>query len=192
MLVFFTNLIPFATDKEILIPEKLPGPEFTKIEKSLFKSMLYFFIKLAISNTNISFLIRLVCNFLIKNLLSFFNAIKLFLPVQSITKKSLIIFLLFIFISAESSSVSDNIKDNGVIVLMYHRFNENKYPSTNIKLPDFIKQIDLIKKNGFDFLDADSFEDSLKNQKNQKKILLTIDDAFMSFYNQAWPILKKT
>ena len=73
---------------------------------------------------------------------------------------------------------------------MYHRFNENKYPSTNIKLPDFIKQIDLIKKNGFDFLDADSFEDSLKNQKNQKKILLTIDDAFMSFYNQAWPILK--
>ena len=38
MLVFFTNLIPFATDKEILIPEKLPGPEFTKIEKSLFKS----------------------------------------------------------------------------------------------------------------------------------------------------------
>tara|TARA_B110000211_G_scaffold227339_1_gene282057 strand:+ start:1028 stop:2071 length:1044 start_codon:yes stop_codon:yes gene_type:complete len=110
--------------------------------------------------------------------------------VQSITKKSLIIFLLFIFISAESSSVSDNIKDNGVIVLMYHRFNENKYPSTNIKLPDFIKQIDLIKKNGFDFLDADNFEDSLKNQKNQKKILLTIDDAFMSFYNQAWPILK--
>ena len=39
-----------------------------------------------------------------------------------------------------------NIEDKGVIVLMYHRFEENKYPSTNIKITDFIKQINLIKK----------------------------------------------
>ena len=29
--------------------------------------------------------------------------------------------------------------------LMYHRFNENKYPSTNIKMEIFKKQIELIK-----------------------------------------------
>ena len=74
---------------------------------------------------------------------------------------------------------------------MYHRFEENKYPSTNIKIADFIKQIDLIKKSDFRFVNANNFENNLVNLKKEKKILLTIDDAFRSFYDQAWPILKK-
>ena len=74
---------------------------------------------------------------------------------------------------------------------MYHRFEENKYPSTNIRIADFIKQIALIKKNDFNFINANNFEDNLVNLKDKKKILLTIDDAFKSFYDQAWPILKK-
>ena len=74
---------------------------------------------------------------------------------------------------------------------MYHRFEENKYPTTNIKIADFIKHIDLIKKNDFTFIDANEFEDSLVNHKIKKKILLTVDDAFKSFYDHAWPILKK-
>ncbi len=73
---------------------------------------------------------------------------------------------------------------------MYHRFEENKYPSTNIKIADFIKHIDLIIKNDFNFIDANNFENNLIKNKNKKKILLTIDDAFKSFYDQAWPILK--
>jgi peptidoglycan/xylan/chitin deacetylase (PgdA/CDA1 family) len=87
--------------------------------------------------------------------------------------------------------MSNNIDDKGIIVLMYHRFEENKYPSTNIKISDFIKQIDLIKKNGFNFVDPSNFENSLINLKDTKKIMLTIDDAFSSFYEQAWPILQK-
>jgi len=83
------------------------------------------------------------------------------------------------------------IEDKGIIVLMYHRFEEHKYPSTNIKIADFIKQIDLIKVNDFKFINANDFENALLNQKAEKKILLTIDDAFNSFYDQAWPILKK-
>jgi peptidoglycan/xylan/chitin deacetylase (PgdA/CDA1 family) len=183
--------MPFTTAKDILIPEKLPGPEFMKIEKSLLSSILCLSTKLAISKANISFLKRLVCNFFVKNLLLIFNAIKSFLPVQSIINKSLIIFLFFISISGESLSMSNNIEDKGLIVLMYHRFEENKYPSTNIKIADFIKQIDLIKKSGFRFIDANNFEDNLVNLKSERKILLTIDDAFKSFYDQAWPLLKK-
>jgi len=110
--------------------------------------------------------------------------------VQSIIKKSLIIFLFFTFLPHESSSISNNIEDKGTIVLMYHRFEENKYPSTNIKISDFIKQVDLIKKNNFKFIHADNFINSLVNHKSEKKVFLTIDDAFKSFYEQAWPILK--
>ena len=87
--------------------------------------------------------------------------------------------------------MNDTLDDKGVIVLMYHRFEENKYPSTNIKIADFVKHLDLIKNNNFKFINANEFKASLKNEKDKKKILLTIDDAFSSFYNQAWPILKK-
>jgi len=111
--------------------------------------------------------------------------------VQSIIKKSLIIYLFFVFIPHASLSISTNIEDKGVIVLMYHRFEENKYPSTNIKIADFREQIFLIKKNGFNFIEANNFENNLMNLKDKKKVLLTIDDAFKSFYDHAWPILKK-
>jgi len=111
--------------------------------------------------------------------------------VQSIIKQFLIIFLFLISTPGVSLSISNNIEDKGIIVLMYHRFEENKYPSTNVKIADFIKQIELIKKNGFRFVDANNFEKNLVNLKKEKKILITIDDAFKSFYDQAWPILKK-
>ena len=89
-----------------------------------------------------------------------------------------------------SSSAIQNIDDFGIISLMYHRFEENKYPSTNIKLKDFKEHIKIIEKNNINFINPDNFENELKN-KNQRKILLTIDDGFSSFYENAWPILKE-
>ena len=74
---------------------------------------------------------------------------------------------------------------------MYHRFEENKYPSTNIQIQDFINHVEMIKKNNLSFINPKNFEVSIKERKKEKKILLTIDDAFSSFYQNAWPILKK-
>ena len=74
---------------------------------------------------------------------------------------------------------------------MYHRFDENKYPSTNIKISDFKKQLEIIQKSNIKFINPKDFKKELTNNKKQRKILLTIDDGFLSFYNNAWPILKK-
>ncbi len=74
---------------------------------------------------------------------------------------------------------------------MYHRFEENKYPSTNIKINDFVEHLKIIEENGIRFINPSNFENELKNNKKQRKILLTIDDGFLSFYKNAWPILKK-
>ena len=74
---------------------------------------------------------------------------------------------------------------------MYHRFEENKYPSTNIRLADFKKQIEMIKNNKIHFVNPKKFNQTLINEKMKRKVLITIDDAFLSFYENAWPILKK-
>ena len=74
---------------------------------------------------------------------------------------------------------------------MYHRFDENKYPSTNIKIEDFKAHIDLIKNSNIEFISHKEFEDSINKSNSTKKVLLTIDDGFTSFYKKAWPILKK-
>ena len=74
---------------------------------------------------------------------------------------------------------------------MYHRFDENKYPSTNIQMDVFLKHLQLIKDLNYKFIHPNEFQKKFNDSKKQKKILLTIDDAFRSFYDVAWPYLKK-
>ena len=74
---------------------------------------------------------------------------------------------------------------------MYHRFNENKYPSTNIRMNVFLEHIKLIKELNYEFIHPKNFQKDFNIPKKQKKILLTIDDAFLSFYDFAWPYLKE-
>ena len=74
---------------------------------------------------------------------------------------------------------------------MYHRFDEKKYPSTNIQLDVFKEQIDIIENSGIDFIHPENFEKSLSENKKSRKVLLTVDDGLLSFYKNAWPILKE-
>ena len=90
-----------------------------------------------------------------------------------------------------SNNQYENIEDFGIISLMYHRFEENKYPSTNIKINDFKEHLKIIEESKIKFINPKDFENELKNSKLQRKILLTIDDGFLSFYENAWPILKE-
>ena len=90
-----------------------------------------------------------------------------------------------------SNSSLENIDDFGIISLMYHRFDENKYPSTNIKIDDFKKKLEITENDNIEFINPKDFETTLKGKKDKRKILLTIDDAFLSFYDNAWPLLKE-
>ena len=51
---------------------------------------------------------------------------------------------------------------------MYHRFNESKYPSTNIQLDIFKKQLDIIQNENIKFIHPNKFEESILD-KSQKK-----------------------
>ena len=84
-----------------------------------------------------------------------------------------------------------NFNDFGLISIMYHRFDENKYPSTNIQIDVFNEQLKVIEKEKIKFIHPKNFEKSLSENKQQRKILFTVDDGLLSFYQNAWPILKK-
>jgi len=105
------------------------------------------------------------------------------------------LFIFQFFFLTTINSAENNIKyfskDNGILSLMYHRFNENKYPSTNIRMDVFKKHIQIIKDSEYDFYNPNKFIDEFNSPKKNKKILITIDDGFKSFYDQAWPFLKE-
>tara|TARA_B100000686_G_C16647249_1_gene893512 strand:+ start:142 stop:1170 length:1029 start_codon:yes stop_codon:yes gene_type:complete len=109
------------------------------------------------------------------------------------TKKFITFTLLLIFYSntifAESSRYFNF--DKGIVPLIYHRFGEPKYPSTNIQMEVFKKQIDKINESNYNYFNLNDFESFFKKPSLEKKILITIDDAFISFYENAWPYLKK-
>ena len=74
---------------------------------------------------------------------------------------------------------------------MYHRFNENKYPSTNIRNEIFLEHLNEINDLKFEFITFDKFNEVIKSKMKKSYLLLTIDDGFESFYLNAWPVLKK-
>ena len=73
---------------------------------------------------------------------------------------------------------------------MYHRFNENKYPSTNIRNEIFAEHLKEINNSNIEFITFNKFKEIIKSDIDKNYLLLTIDDAFESFYLNAWPILK--
>jgi|TARA_B110000438_G_scaffold139221_1_gene134505 peptidoglycan/xylan/chitin deacetylase (PgdA/CDA1 family) len=108
------------------------------------------------------------------------------------TKKFIFIYFLFIIFNlnlyAENSRYFEF--DKGIITLMYHRFDEHKYPSTNIQMTEFKKQIELIEKLNIKYFDPKNFDKKFNQVNTEKSIMITIDDGFQSFYQNAWPLLK--
>ena len=82
--------------------------------------------------------------------------------------KKFILAYLFITIILSSSSYSENSRyfefDKGIITLMYHRFDEPKYPSTNIQMDIFKKQIEIIESLGSIFIDPKNLNNELNKE----------------------------
>ncbi len=75
---------------------------------------------------------------------------------------------------------------------VYHRFGDDRYPSTNISVEKFEEQLKFLKDNDFKVISLSQAFEALTNKKlNGKVAVITIDDAYKSFYTNGWPLLKK-
>ncbi len=105
-------------------------------------------------------------------------------------------FLLIIFLILKSTyclSQNMSLNSNHVNILMYHRFDESKYPSTNIKLDQFLQHLNEIKKKEYNVIDLMDAIEAIKKERKipDRSLSITIDDAYLSVYKTAWPLLKK-
>ena len=74
---------------------------------------------------------------------------------QSIDKKFIIPVLIILILSISKSfgiDINNLNTTKGVITLMYHRFEENKYPSTNIRNEIFFEHLNEINNLGIEFI----------------------------------------
>ena len=95
--------------------------------------------------------------------------------IQTVGKILIILLYYFlIFITTNSNAETNNSKyyseDAGILSLMYHRFDENKYPSTNIQMDIFKNHIEIIKTNNFKFYNPIKFKQEFSIPKSKKKI----------------------
>ena len=67
------------------------------------------------------------------------------------------------------ASNKPDFEDFGLISIMYHRFGESKYPSTNIQMDVFKEQLQIIKNEGIEFIHPKDFEKSLSEKKHRER-----------------------
>ena len=82
--------------------------------------------------------------------------------------------------------------ENSAVVLMYHRFGEGKYPSTNITIAQFEAHIRELKSGAYTVLPVPRIIEALRlgTPLPERTVGITIDDAYLSVYTEAWPRLK--
>ena len=77
-------------------------------------------------------------------------------------------------------------------IIMYHRFGNSDYPTTNIQVDRFKEHIRELENSRYSVLSLTEITKRLRSGKDLPNytVGLSIDDAFLSVYENAWPILK--
>ncbi len=56
--------------------------------------------------------------------------------------------------------------ENSIAVFVYHRFGENNYPSTNVKISQFKKHLEELTENNYNVVSTEEIIDALINNKD--------------------------
>lgn len=113
-------------------------------------------------------------------------------PGSSVRALRLGAFIVFAMMSLVAPLAAALASDSAV-VLMYHRFGDNRYPLTNITIEQFEAHIEELKNGDFTVLPVPEI---IRRQRSgeelpDRTIGITVDDAYDNVYTEAWPRLRE-
>ena len=90
--------------------------------------------------------------------------------------------LMFMGVVPNPASAADS-----AVVLMYHRFAEDSFPSTNIRLEQFEAQLQHIEERGYKVIPLADLLAAFRGEAElpDRAVVITIDDAYRSIYTVA-------
>ena len=79
------------------------------------------------------------------------------------------------------------------VILMYHRFGEDTIPSTNIRLEQFDRHLEILASGDYNVWPLGKIVTHLQKKQPlpDRTVGISIDDAYFSVYAEAWPRLKE-
>lgn len=88
-----------------------------------------------------------------------------------------------------ATSLGPAIAADSAVVLMYHRFGESKYPSTNVTVDQLEAHIEELSNGSYAVKPIPEIVAALRNGRPlpENTVGISVDDAFLSVYSVAWP-----
>ena len=82
---------------------------------------------------------------------------------------------------------------DSVVVLMYHRFGEDKFPSTSIRVDQFQAHLQYLKDSGYTVVPLADVHAAMNagTPLPERAVAITIDDAYRSVYEVAFPMFNE-
>lgn len=78
---------------------------------------------------------------------------------------------------------------DSAVALMYHRFGEDRFPSTSIRVQQFETHLEQLRDGGFSVVPLSDVLDAVTDGTPlpERAVAITIDDAYLSVYDVAYP-----
>jgi peptidoglycan/xylan/chitin deacetylase (PgdA/CDA1 family) len=102
------------------------------------------------------------------------------------------IFFLIVGLDSNTNANADEAKASAIIIV-YHRFEEPAFASTNIRMEQFKAHIVELQKQRYNVLPIPEIIKKLNSGEKlpERTVGLSIDDAYRSVYEKAWPLLRE-
>jgi len=103
------------------------------------------------------------------------------------------IFMICLLAVMASWPVLPAIAADSAVVLMYHRFGEDRYPSTSIRIEQFEAQLEYLRDKKYSVVPLADLVAALKDGRSlpPRAVVITIDDAYLSVFEVAFPLFRK-
>ena len=95
--------------------------------------------------------------------------------------------------AAAVAALTPAVAADHAVAIMYHRFGEDRYPSTSIRLQQFEAHLQELSTGGYTVLPLSEVMARIRSRSSlpDRAVVITLDDAFRSAYAEAWPRLQR-